>query len=72
MSNIVDFPGITTVDLAPDRVLQAAIDVKLKTAIVIGYTENGDEYLATSTASGPTVLWLLERVRHAMMTEADR
>lgn len=55
-------PTVTKLDIDPDRVLKYAIG-KLKSAVVIGYDEEGQEYFASSIADGGEVLWLLERLK---------
>lgn len=62
MTDVVEFPGVTKLDLDPDRVLGAAVG-ELSSAIVIGYTKDGEEYFASSISNGPETLWLLERMK---------
>jgi len=40
---------------------------KLKSVLVIGYDEAGEEYFASSIADGGDVLWLLERCKQELM-----
>ena len=70
-ATIVDFPGITRLDISVDRVLARAGEAKLKTVLVIGIDEDGDEYFCSSAADGGTVLWLMERARYKLMKIAD-
>ena len=64
--NVVDFDGITKLDLDPDRVLEGAKG-QLEAVIVIGYTSDGEEYFASSKADGGTTLWLLERCKKQLL-----
>ena len=66
-AKIINFTGITKLDLPAERVLQQAIDVGLEGVIVIGYTKDGDEYAVSSYADGGTVLWLLERTKTKLL-----
>ena len=59
MSNVVQMNWPTRYDISPETVLEAALD-KLQDAVVIGYDKEGEFYFASSKASGPEVLWLLE------------
>jgi len=59
---IVTFSGVTRLDLPADQVLESALG-KLKSAIVIGYTSDGEEYFASSIADGGEVVWLIERMK---------
>lgn len=65
-AKIINYPGITRLDLAPDHILEAAAG-KLEGVVVIGYTTDGEEYFASSYADGGTVLWLLERCKHELL-----
>ncbi len=71
--NVVDFNGITKLDLDPDRVIQKAKDEGLEGVIVLGYTSDGEEYFASSYADGGTVNWLLDRCKQKllMVDESD-
>lgn len=70
MAEIMDFPGVTKLNLDPDRVLSAAVG-ELDSAIVIGYTKDGDEYFASSVSSGPEAIWLLERMKLKLLQIVD-
>ena len=59
---IVNFFGVTRLDLPADQILESALG-KLKSAIVIGYTSDGEEYFASSIADGGEVVWLIERMK---------
>jgi len=72
MSNVISLntgpvgPGI---QIAADAVLGAAVG-NLREVVVIGFEADGSLYLAGS--GGPVeTLWLLERARHYLMTNAD-
>lgn len=73
MSNVVDLPVITRLNLNPERVLQAALDAepKLTEVVVIGWTEDGQEYMVSSISNGPEVVWLAERLKHRLVAEAE-
>ncbi|MBB4342138.1 hypothetical protein [Rhizobium leguminosarum] len=71
MSNVVDLPVITTLPLDPKRVLAGAADVDFDRVIIIGRLQDGSEYFASSEPDGGTILWDMERVRHALMKIAD-
>ena len=58
-AQILDFTGITALDLDPDRVLAKAQD-HLKGVVVLGYDLDGEFYAASSYADGGDMLWLLE------------
>lgn len=66
MGEVVDFNGITKLDLDPDRVLDSAKG-KLDSAVVIGFDKDGDLYFASSKADGGDVLWLLEKAKKELL-----
>jgi hypothetical protein len=69
--NVVYLDTTTTQDVPPERVLRAAIGADLRMAVVLGYeAETGQFYAASSTSNGPQTLWLLERLRLLLLTEA--
>lgn len=70
MAEIVDFDGITTLSLDPDRLLQKAIG-QLDRVIIIGIDKEGAEYFASSEADGGTAVWDLERAKLKLLRLAD-
>jgi hypothetical protein len=66
MGNVVTFTGITKLDLPPDRILEYAAG-KLSGVVILGYTNEGDEFFASSYADGGDVLWLLERLKKQLL-----
>lgn len=69
-AKILNFSGVTRLDMSPDSVLEPAIG-RLESVLVIGYDKDGEEYFASSIADGGTVLWLLERMKKALLEVAD-
>ena len=43
----------------------------LETAVVIGFTSDGEFYLASSAADGGNIAWLLTRALHKIHQSAD-
>lgn len=68
---IVPFPGVTRLDIPPERVLCGALENVFDKVVVLGYTEEGEEYFASSVADGGDILWLLERAKQRLMTVGD-
>lgn len=71
MTNVVDFPGISTIDLEPQRIIEKSLNAKLTDVVVIGYDSEGNEWFASSIADGAEVLWLLERLKLQLLRLAD-
>lgn len=63
MGEVVVWKGVTTENIPPERVLNAALSSELTDVVVLGYDSDGQEYFASSIANGPDVLWLLERLK---------
>lgn len=70
MAEIVEFRGITTLDIPASRVLDNA-PRDMTQAVVIGYDADGGFYFASSQADGGDVLWLLELAKHKLITTAE-
>jgi hypothetical protein len=68
MNNIVEFTGITTLDIPPDRIIASAANEKFERVVIIGVTEDGDEYFSSSASDGGSVLWDLERAKLKLLT----
>ena len=66
-AKIIVLPVTTKCDITPERVLQAAIDADLQGVVVLGFTKDDQEYMASSIASGPEVTWLLERCKQQLL-----
>lgn len=67
--DIVAFPGITTLDIPAERVLQRAIDEPITDVVVLGWDKDGDFYFASSKADGGDVLWLLEIAKGKLLKD---
>lgn len=67
---LVYFNGVTRLDIPASRILENA-PRNMKTAVVIGYDENGEFYFASSAADGGNVLWLLETAKKKLLEIGD-
>lgn len=71
MSDVVEFTGITRLDLPPERILNRAIEAGMTEVVVCGFDADGKEYFVSSLADGGDALWHLERAKHRLMNMAD-
>lgn len=61
VSNVVEFPRIAPfTDIQVERVLKGALEKNLQHIVVIGRSDDGQWYHASSSAHIPSVLWMLE------------
>lgn len=65
--NVVILQNVTRLDIPPERVLEAALKADLKRAFVIGETQDGETYFASSIADGADVVWLMEICKEALL-----
>ncbi|NIA72284.1 hypothetical protein HBA54_27195 [Pelagibius litoralis] len=65
-ADVIEWGGITKLDLPPDRVLEGAKG-KLERVVVLGFTESGDVFFASSGADGGDVIWLMEKAKKALL-----
>lgn len=71
MSAVTIFPGVTPLPFDADVMLDGAKCVGLKSVVIIGETESGEEFFSSSISSGPETLWMLERAKHKLMKTCD-
>jgi hypothetical protein len=72
VSEVVNFPGITTLDLDPSRVLETANAEGLVEVVVCGVDADGNEYFASSVADAGSAGWHLDRAKWNLMRQVDR
>ena len=69
MGEVITLHTETTLDLPPDRVLEAAVG-KLSTVLVLGYdAETGEPYFAGSSADRGGALLLIERFKRQIVQD---
>lgn len=64
---VINFPGVTNLDIPPERVLQAAIEADLDEVIISGWTKDGELWTSSSTADGGNCLWLWEQLKLTLL-----
>ena len=65
--NVIELDGETTLDIPVERVISGALEKDLETVIVLGWNEEGEMYLASSTGSRPNMYYLLDSAKVALM-----
>jgi len=70
MSNVIQFSGVTRLDLDPDIVLEGTKG-KLEGFLIAGYDKEGNEYFASTYADGGEILWLLERMKLRLLSVVE-
>lgn len=71
MADILEFDGVTTLDIPPSRILAKAAGAGLTDVVVIGWNADGKLYFASSGADAAEVNWLLDNAKHELI-EAGR
>lgn len=66
-NNVVDFDGVTRLDIPVPRILAKAAGAGLSDVVVIGFKEDGGFYFASSQASGPEVNWMLDVAKRRLL-----
>lgn len=66
VSNVIELPVITTLDLDPDRVLNKAIG-QLEYVVLIGYTKDGEFYFASNKSDGADAVWVMEMAKKRLL-----
>lgn len=70
MTNIIDLPVITKLDLDADKTLEN-LRGKLSGFVLAGYDKEGNEFFSSTYADGGDVVWLLERCKISVLTQND-
>ncbi len=66
-ADVVEFNGITRLDLPVDRIIARATEAGLTDVVILGFDKDGEFYSAASMADGGAMLWLLELARHRLI-----
>ena len=67
MAEIIDLPVVTTLDTSPDSVIDAASSAGLTEVVIVGFTEAGELYFASSKADAGDVIWHLEMAKFRLL-----
>lgn len=70
MGDVVDFNGLTSLDICPDRVIEKASG-ELSSVVIIGYHKDGSEYFASSIADGADINWMIDRAKLRLLQIVD-
>ncbi len=63
--SVIDFPGETRLDLSVERVLDAAKECE--TVFVLGWDQDGELYVASSTGDVAELMLLYEKWKHSFL-----
>jgi len=66
--NVIPLGNITSLDLPPDRILDAAKG-HMDSCVLLGWNCDGEIYFASSIADGGEVLWLLEMAKKQLLNQ---
>jgi len=70
-AKVLMFTGGTTLDLPASRVLTGALELDLQSAVVMGFSKDGQAYFSSSIADGGTVLWLVECLKKKLLSGVE-
>lgn len=68
MADVIDFNGLTTLDINPDKVLQAALGA-LSDVVICGKDKNGDFYFASSKGEDAITNFYLDKAKYFLMND---
>jgi len=66
MGNIIDFDGVTKLDIDPDKILEGAKG-NLDCVVTIGWDKDDCLYIASSTSKIADILFLLEKAKFDLL-----
>lgn len=67
MGDVVTLPGLTTLPIPTERVLDGMKEMKLDEVVVLGFDKEGKLVAATSHTDKARVLYLVSRFTHKLM-----
>lgn len=67
MTNVIELPVITTLDIPVERIIRKAEAANLASVVIVGTTQDGDLYFAGSMADGGDALWHLEKAKKELL-----
>lgn len=70
-AEIVLLNVVTSLDIAPERVLMSALEADLREIVICARDKHGEEYFASSVADGGDALWLLMRCQRLLLKVVD-
>lgn len=68
MSNVIELPVYTKLDLTPDRVLDGNKG-SLTEVVLMGYDKDGEFVFCSNKADARDVLWMLEKAKSILLSE---
>lgn len=71
MAEVLSWNGVTMLDIPVSQTLESAQKADLEDCLVIGWGKDGEPYFASSMASGPETLWLIEICKKRLMEMGD-
>lgn len=69
--NIREFPGASRLSTPVPKILAAAAGKKLQDVVVLGWTDEGEFYFASSDSNGATVNWMLDIAKRDLLGVFD-
>jgi hypothetical protein len=70
MGEVIHLHVSTTADIPPERVLAAAGEAGLTSVMVLGWTDDGQLYIASSGGAAADMLWTLELSKKTLLDSA--
>lgn len=70
MGDVIQFTGITKLDLDADTTLEN-LKGNLEGFVIAGYDKQGNEFFSSTYADGGTVLWLIERLKKRLIEDDE-
>jgi hypothetical protein len=71
-AEVLPFTGVTSLDMDPMVILDAAKDAGMTEVVICGFDADGNEYFAASVADAGGVGFHLDRAKWNLMRQVDR
>lgn len=71
-AEVLPFTGITSLDIDPAQILDAAKAAGMTEVVICGFDADGNEYFASSMADAGAAGFHLDRAKWNLMRQVDR
>lgn len=71
-AEVINFTGVTTLCIDPQRILEAALKDGMTQVVICGFDTDGNDYFATSEPDAAVAGFHLDRAKWNLMRQVDR
>jgi hypothetical protein len=69
--NVLHLADVSDIQLTPTQLFAKAAGARLQAAMVLGIDQDGEMYVETSQLTNSEAVWLMEKFKFVILTEAN-